>query len=197
MDDTFWRILIVGIAIAVTVETAVIIGLMREVGELAIRVGGGSGAQAEGGPPGMSEVTIPRLATGTPTLAIFMSPGCPYCEDLAPALPGLVTEYQGLVNVVPIIIGGDQRERVRYAQTLPIPARADLPHLETDWNVPGTPFAVAIDHRSRVRAAYVPTGPDALNLLAHRLANAGAEADGEEPALLVAAGSGPSGSGMG
>lgn len=195
MDDTFWRILIVGLAIAVTVETVVIIGLMREVGELAIRITGDPSAQEDGGPPAMSEVSIPGVEAGTPSLAIFMSPGCPYCEDLAPALPQLVTEYAGLVNVVPIITASDELERVRYSEDLPIPARVDLPDLAGEWNVPGTPFVVAIDHRGRVRAAYVPRGGDALDLLAQRLVEAEAEPEGGDPDRLVAAGSRPSSGG--
>ncbi len=175
MGDRLWQWLVIGLFGAVAVEGFVLIGLMREVGALLVSAPGATDSHDDQGPPAMSRVSIPGISFERPTLLVFLSPGCVYCENLLPALPPLAAEYEGRVSIVPVITSGTESERLRYAAEIGLEARTDIPGLAGEWAILGTPFAVAVDADARVRASYVPTGRDSLGILADRLADSSFE----------------------
>jgi Methylamine utilisation protein MauE len=119
----------VGLAIAV-------LALAREVGMLRLRLGPSAALEIPGeGPPLMTPIPeVERFAIGERAelgLGVFLSPSCPVCATLGPALRSLATD--------PTIAVASFDER----------ADADV------WSalsIPGSPYAVAIDPDGTVLA---------------------------------------------
>ena len=112
------------LALAVVVLAALVLALYRQVGILTLRVGPGVALElAEEGPElGQPAPHLEQLEGVGPELAVFFSPGCRLCRQLAPAVRALGRE--GLaVHVVYENEEPDTFER---------------------WAVPGTPFAVHV-----------------------------------------------------
>jgi thiol-disulfide isomerase/thioredoxin len=171
MDDTFWQSFVVGLAAVVGLQALLIVGLMRELGEL-LKAGDASSPIEEGqGPPSMSSVDFAGMRPGRAHLVVFMGPGCGYCEALVPGFRTVADRYSSLVTLVPVVDGVDDRLAHEYGERLGVTPRTDLGGLASDWNVRGTPFAVAVDDRSRVRAAYTPRTVADLEVLAQRLSD--------------------------
>jgi NADH:ubiquinone oxidoreductase subunit K len=117
-------IALVVLAAAVVVLAALVLALYRQVGLLTLRVGPGVAFElAEEGPPlGEPAPELTGLAGSGPELAVFFSPGCRLCRQLAPGVRALGRE--GLaVHVV---------------------YESEQPKTFERWAVPGTPFAAHI-----------------------------------------------------
>jgi hypothetical protein len=117
-------IALVVLAVAVVGLAALVLALYRQVGLLTLRVGPGVALElAEEGPPlGEPAPELAGLAGSGPELAVFFSPGCRLCRQLAPGVRALARE--GLaVHVV---------------------YENEVPQTFERWAVPGTPFAVHI-----------------------------------------------------
>jgi NADH:ubiquinone oxidoreductase subunit K len=117
-------IALVVLAAAVVVLAALVLALYRQVGLLTLRVGPGVAFElAEEGPPlGEPAPELTGLAGSGPELAVFFSPGCRLCRQLAPGVRALARE--GLaVHVV---------------------YESEQPQTFERWAVPGTPFAAHI-----------------------------------------------------
>jgi NADH:ubiquinone oxidoreductase subunit K len=117
-------IALVVLAAAVVVLAALVLALYRQVGLLTLRVGPGVAFElAEEGPPlGEPAPELTGLAGSGPELAVFFSPGCRLCRQLAPGVRALGRE--GLaVHVV---------------------YESEQPQTFERWAVPGTPFAAHI-----------------------------------------------------
>jgi hypothetical protein len=115
-------IALVVLAVAVVGLAALVLALYRQVGLLTLRVGPGVALElAEEGPPlGEPAPELAGLAGSGPELAVFFSPGCRLCRQLAPGVRALARE--GLaVHVV---------------------YENEAPQTFERWAVPGTPFAV-------------------------------------------------------
>jgi hypothetical protein len=118
----------------------VVVALARQVGTLHLRLGPRGALEIDTEGPPLGEAPPPRPAElesggrvmlggpGTPRLVLFVSPTCPICEEVRPAVPAAASSA-GLA-----------------AQLVHDPAA------EQWWNVPGTPFAVVIDRTGVVRA---------------------------------------------
>jgi hypothetical protein len=112
------------LAAAVVVLAALVLALYRQVGLLTLRVGPGVAFElAEEGPPlGEPAPELTGLAGSGPELAVFFSPGCRLCRQLAPGVRAL--DREGLaVHVV---------------------YESEQPQTFERWAVPGTPFAAHI-----------------------------------------------------
>jgi hypothetical protein len=110
------------LALAVLVLGALVLALYRQVGILTLRLGPGVALElADEGPPlGDSGPELTGLAREGAELAVFFSPDCRLCRQLAPAVRALAQD--GLsVRVVYEHEEADAFER---------------------WRVPGSPFAV-------------------------------------------------------
>jgi NADH:ubiquinone oxidoreductase subunit K len=117
-------IALVVLAAAVVVLAALVLALYRQVGLLTLRVGPGVAFElAEEGPPlGEPAPELTGLAGSGPELAVFFSPSCRLCRQLAPGVRALGRE--GLaVHVV---------------------YESEQPKTFERWAVPGTPFAAHI-----------------------------------------------------
>jgi methylamine utilization protein MauE/thioredoxin family protein len=115
---------LVVLAAAVVVLAALVLALYRQVGLLTLRVGPGVALElAEEGPPlGDPAPELPGLAGAGPELAVFFSPGCRLCRQLAPGVRALGRE--GL--------------------TVHVVYESEEPETFERWAVPGTPFAAHI-----------------------------------------------------
>jgi hypothetical protein len=122
--DTVVLVALVVLGVAVIVLGALVLALYRQVGILTLRVGPGVALElAEEGPPlGEQAPLLEGLRRMGPELAVFFSPGCRLCRQLAPAVRALGRE--GIdVHVVYENEAAETFER---------------------WAVPGTPFAVHV-----------------------------------------------------
>jgi uncharacterized membrane protein YphA (DoxX/SURF4 family) len=122
--DTVVLVALVALAVSVVVLGALVLALYRQVGILTLRVGPGVALElAEEGPPlGEQAPLLEGLRRTGPELAVFFSPGCRLCRQLAPAVRALGREG---IDVRVVYENED-------AQTF------------ERWAVPGTPFAVHV-----------------------------------------------------
>jgi hypothetical protein len=121
-QDTAVVIALVTLSLAVVVLAGLVLALYRQVGILTLRLGPGVALElAEEGPPlGDSGPDLAGLTREGAELAVFFSPDCRLCRQLAPAVRALA--YEGL------------SVRVVYEH--------EEPDAFERWRVPGSPFAV-------------------------------------------------------
>lgn len=112
------------LALAVLVLAMLVLALYRQVGILTLRVGPGVALElAEEGPElGQSAPYLDQLEGVGPELAVFFSPGCRLCRQLAPAVRAL-----GRDGLAVQVVYEDEE-----------------PETFERWAVPGTPFAVHV-----------------------------------------------------
>jgi uncharacterized membrane protein YphA (DoxX/SURF4 family) len=112
------------LAVAVLVLATLVLALYRQVGILTLRVGPGVALElAEEGPElGQSAPYLDQLEGVGPELAVFFSPGCRLCRQLAPAVRAL-----GRDGLAVQVVYEDEE-----------------PETFERWAVPGTPFAVHV-----------------------------------------------------
>jgi uncharacterized membrane protein YphA (DoxX/SURF4 family) len=112
------------LALAVLVLAALVLALYRQVGILMLRVGPGVALElAEEGPELRQPAPhLDQLEGVGPELAVFFSPGCRLCRQLAPAVRALGRD--GLA--VHVVYENEEPETFER------------------WAVPGTPFAVHV-----------------------------------------------------
>jgi thiol-disulfide isomerase/thioredoxin len=168
MNTTTWHILSLLLLVAVATEAVVLVGLMRAVGALALRIGPTRLGEVEGGPAIGSIVTPTGLSVDRPTVILFMSPDCTACKPLVPLLPLLGAHFPE-VDVLAAVIGGNSASRTAYAEEIGAAARLDLGELERDWEVTGTPFAVGVSGGGVVRATGVVNTLEHLEALAEEV----------------------------
>jgi uncharacterized membrane protein YphA (DoxX/SURF4 family) len=112
------------LALAVIILATLVLALYRQVGILTLRVGPGVALELAEEGPALGE-PAPRLdeleGTGQ-ELAVFFSPGCRLCRQLAPAVRALGRDGLG----VHVVYENQEPETFEH------------------WAVPGTPFAVFV-----------------------------------------------------
>jgi Methylamine utilisation protein MauE/Thioredoxin domain len=134
------------LSVAVLVLAGLVLALYRQVGVLTLRVGPGVALElAEEGPVLGKGAPELHALTGTgPELAVFFSPGCRLCRQLAPAVRALARD--GL----PVHVLYEDEEPVTFER----------------WSVPGTPFAVHVVDGTVVAKGTVNTLEQLEQLLA-------------------------------
>ena len=122
--DALVVIALATLAAAVVVLGALVLALYRQVGVLTLRVGPGVALElAEEGPVlGEAAPELEELAGTGAELAVFFSPGCRLCRQLAPGVRALARD--GL----PVHVVYENEE----------------PEAFERWAIPGTPFAVHV-----------------------------------------------------
>ncbi len=122
--ESFLVVGFVVLAVAVVVLATLVLALYRQVGVLALRVGPGVAFElAEEGPAlGQPAPYLDELEGVGPELAVFFSPGCRLCRQLAPSVRALGRD--GL--------------------TVHVVYENEEPKTFERWAVPGTPFAVHV-----------------------------------------------------
>jgi thiol-disulfide isomerase/thioredoxin len=166
VTDPIWQAIVLLLVAFAVVQTVVLIGVMRQLGGVLLQLRPARVGELPGQGPEMGlETNIPGLNYGRPGLVLFVAPGCGLCRPLLPAIAALRRAY-GEIDVVAAVIGQDEAKRNEYALEVGEGARSDLAHLEKDWNIPGTPYVVAVDRESRTYASGVVNSLDQLDTLA-------------------------------
>lgn len=167
-----WRVVVVLLAAGLLIEAVFLVALMRQVGNLLLQ-GGAARANVPAGPKAGAMAEIPgRDRTGHPALVVFTSSECEQCRVLLPGLrrihelygPGATAGHQ--LDLIAVLTDRNAGSRAEHARELGGFARTDLVALMQDWDVPGTPFAVALDSGMRVRGAEVVSTRTDLEMLA-------------------------------
>lgn len=170
MEEAIWQILVVILIAAVAVEALLLIAIMRQLGGLIVQLRPARIGEVEHdeGPEVGSEAEVPGLHEGRPAIVLFLSTECSICRPLLPSIPVVRQRYPE-IEILSIVAGQDTDERMRIELETGIAARQDLLELQSDWRIPGTPFAVAIDAEGRVDARGVVNSLDQLEGLAESL----------------------------
>jgi uncharacterized membrane protein YphA (DoxX/SURF4 family) len=154
--DTLVVVALAVLAAAVVVLGLLVLALYRQVGVLTLRLGPRVPLElAEEGPAlGRPAPALDHLGDHGSDLVVFFSPGCRLCRQLAPGVAALAREG------VPVRIVHEDEE----------------PEAFERWNVPGTPFAVALADGAVAAKGTVNTleEVDELILVARRRAHVAA-----------------------
>jgi methylamine dehydrogenase accessory protein MauD len=136
-----------------------ILALARQIGTLHLRLGprGALELDDEGPPLGEApeaidarDVTGRSVSVGGPgraQLLLFVSPGCRVCREVLPSLP-VAARVGGLS---PLVIADAADDAHGEGASNGAPVIVD-PEIARSYAVPGTPYAVALDHLGVVRA---------------------------------------------
>jgi methylamine dehydrogenase accessory protein MauD len=145
----------------VVILVALVVALARQVGVLHLRLGprGALEADDEGPPLGqappatsvadLTGTSVTVGGPGEPQLVLFVSPSCPICHEV---LPGLrpAARMGGLAPIV--VVDAEVADADPYrGRDVGAPVVA-APELASAYDVPGTPYLVALDHLGVVRA---------------------------------------------
>ena len=167
-----WRVVVVLLAVGLLIEAVFLVALMRQVGNLLLQ-GGVAGANVPTGPKAGAMAEIPgRDRSGYPALVVFTSSECEQCRALSPGLRRIHELYGSRataghqLDLIAVLTDRNVGARAEHARELGGFARTDLVALMQDWDVPGTPFAVALDSGMRVRGAEVVNSQTDLEMLA-------------------------------
>jgi len=160
-----WRIVVLLLAAGVLIEAVLLVAVMRQLGSLLLHVGPMKPEPFPGGPKVGELLTLPGNGK-RPSMVLFTSAGCSICDGLRPGIRRIHADYRDQLDVVAIVTDKDAQERAEHAQKLGSFARTDLIALMQDWKIPGTPYAVALDSRHRVKGAGIINSADQLETLA-------------------------------
>lgn len=172
MSDA-WKAVVVAIGAGMVLEAVILFAMMRQMGELLLNGVGPGRPRVSGGPPRGAVVDVPgHEPAGRPTLVVFTSSECEQCRVLVSglqqldALYGPDAEEGHQLDLVAALTDRDVTSREEHARELGSFARTDMLSLMQDWDIPGTPFAVALTGEHRVEAAEVVNGQLHLEMLA-------------------------------
>jgi hypothetical protein len=135
--DAWLAIGLVVALLAVAALGVALLALAREVGMLRLAVGPQSALEVpEEGPPlgsdtGLASYRDPRADASVLGLAVFSSEGCRLCQSLAPAIEALGRDPHVTLVTLDELRDAEHWERL---------------------GVPGSPYAIALDHAGRVLA---------------------------------------------
>lgn len=163
---TLWQALTLALLASVVGIAVLLVAVMRQVGSILMVVGTSTPLSIPAGPKIGSVLPVPGTKAKRPVLVVFVSPECTQCRSLLPGLTRLETTYREQLELVAVVANAEEEERRRHAEEIGAFARADLPLLYDEWNVPGTPFAVALDSERRVRGSAIVNTLDQLETVA-------------------------------
>jgi thiol-disulfide isomerase/thioredoxin len=163
---TLWHAVTIGLVASLGIVVVLLIALMRQVGSILMVVGTSTPLSIPAGPKIGSVLPVRGSELRRPLLVAFVSPECTQCRALLPGFARLVSAYRDQLQLIVVVSNADEAARREYAEELGSFARADLAGLYDEWNVPGTPFAVALDAERRVRGSAVVNTLDQLETVA-------------------------------
>ena len=162
--EIFWTAGIVGLTVLDVVYSVVMLYFAKEVGTVLVRMGP---TFARPSPEGLQigsaieELTITSEDGKThgiggldldplPTLFLFVSPRCPACHELTPALKAFRRAYRHHLRVVAVEVSQGESSDDKYARSL---ARLGVIYtrdggLRERFDVNGVPYAVLLDRRN-------------------------------------------------
>ena len=159
--DGWWLASYLALWGLVVVLAVLVVALARQVGTLHLRLGPRGALELDDEGPPLGEAPQPadlrdlrgRPVTvggpGSAQLLLFVSPGCPICREVLPGV-GAAAAAGGMA---PVVLADSDGPEVRHAYGggTPAPVVA-APELSGRYQVPGTPYAVALDELGVVRA---------------------------------------------
>jgi methylamine dehydrogenase accessory protein MauD len=159
--DGWWLASYLALWVVVVVLAVLVVALARQVGTLHLRLGPRGALELDDEGPPLGEAPQPEevrdlrgrwVTVGGPGSAqflLFVSPGCPVCREV---LPG-VGAAAGAAGMTPVVVADSDGPEVRaaYGDGTPAPVVA-APELAGRYEIPGTPYAVALDELGVVRA---------------------------------------------
>lgn len=166
MTPGTWNALMVVLLVAVVVMAVVLVALLRQVGTLMLRFPAPEPGPTSDGPPPGSRIDLAVLEVDKASIILFVSQGCAACEQILPALPTLVRAYPEL-QLVTVPVARRASERQAFGKRIAVPTRPDLFDLVEQWNIRGTPHAVALNERHRVVGNGVVASLEQLEALAY------------------------------
>jgi methylamine dehydrogenase accessory protein MauD len=151
--------------LAVVALLVVVFALARQIGVLYERVSPMGALMMDTGPPigaaapvlALTDLAGRHVNLGAPTprstLVFFLSPTCPVCKKLLPALKSAASRERRWLSVV-LASDGDAEEHQRFVQRAGL---TDFPYvlsreLGVTYHVSKLPYAVVLDERGVVRA---------------------------------------------
>lgn len=186
MASGLWQVLTGLLVVAVVVEGLLLVGVIRQVGTILLQIAPPRPGVLDGGPDLESQVDLGLEDRAA--VVMFLAPDCQPCEQLVPSLPVFVRNYPEF-ELIPIVVAKSTTTGRRFADELDPSGRLDMVHLFSEWNVPGTPFAVGVDRDGRVRSKGVVNNLDQLESLAEtvRFAAQRAVVDADEAIIAEVA----------
>lgn len=151
--STTWKLVVVLLAGGLVTEAVLLVAVMRQMGSVLLQLGPMRPEALPVGPKVGETKELPGQ-TGRPALVLFTS-GCTICESMLPGFRAVRRDYANQLELFAVVTHKDPRERADYARRLGDFARTDLLGLMQDWEIPGTPYAVALDEDGVVRGAGV------------------------------------------
>lgn len=156
----WWLASYLALWIVVVVLAVLVVALARQVGTLHLRLGPRGALEVDDeGPPlgdapervdlrdlGGRPVTVGGPGRGQ--LLLFVSPGCPICREV---LPGVAAAAQA-GGMSPVVLVDSDGPEVGEAYGAGTPSPVPAPEVAARYEVPGTPYAVALDELGVVRA---------------------------------------------
>ena len=159
----WWVAAFVAQWVLLAVMAVVIVALARQVGTLHLRLGPRGALEIDDEGPALGEAALPtpaQDADGSPVViggpglrrvVVFSSPTCSVCRELVPA----ILAAAAAVRVAAQVVHDEEAEKA--------------------WNVPGTPFVVALDESGVVQAKGTVNNLEQLEGLLDTAARRGAE----------------------
>jgi methylamine dehydrogenase accessory protein MauD len=159
--DGWWLASYLALWVLVVVLAVLVVALARQVGTLHLRLGPRGALELDDEGPPLGEAPQPAELSdlrgrpltvggpGSPQLLLFVSAGCPICREV---LPG-VGAAAAVARMTPVVVADSDGPEVRhaYGDGTPAPVVA-APELAGRYEIPGTPYAVALDELGVVRA---------------------------------------------
>jgi methylamine dehydrogenase accessory protein MauD len=165
--------------ILVFLEAAAVLALSRQIGRLHLRMGYAGARMTDVGPeldtpaPPFQERGVDgSLVTlgserNRATLLVFLSPRCPLCEELAPAVRAIFRHEKKGVEIIVISRYPDEAENrtfIRRHQLNGIPYVIS-PQLTDAYGITSSPHAVLVDATGKVRSKGVANNLEQLESL--------------------------------
>lgn len=158
----WWVISYVVLWVVVAVLCATTVALARQVGLLHLRLGPRGALELDDEGPALGRALDPVRATelsgdaitiaarGEAQLLLFVSPGCPVCDQVLPAAAAL---GRGGELAPYVLVDADAAEAATMLEVRRVPAPVvAAAQLARDLEVPGTPYALVLDREGIVRA---------------------------------------------
>jgi hypothetical protein len=160
-----WHVLTLALFGLFGMLTFVVVAVMRQLGSLVLLINPDFPRDVPGGLTAGTEVAVDGLEPGHPAVVLFLGPACTACAELEPRIPVAMRQFPdvaffGIVGQADTPAGEELAARVGDI------ARTDLPALEKEWSIPGTPFGVAISPNHRVVAQGIVNTLDQLTSMA-------------------------------
>ena len=177
----------VALFVVVLVQGVLLVGLLREVGLIQVRIGPSFAMSNEEGPPVGSTAPVVTLNTEVGGEAIiggmrskaqllaFISPGCGTCHALVGPLGLIGRSESDILDVVAVCAGQDEdcREFFRPVRDSVIVVNDRDASIRSEFNVQGSPFALVVDKNGVVGESGVVNNLQQIEFLLRSLERSG------------------------